>query len=152
MKVMDTAHECPLPYFLSRILRRFLKFVFESSWLLLWHTSYFGISNALHLVLLWTSFEKRVQSCNRGLVPTISQMALSKNILITKKASDADPDATSSSSSDFIPVGVQLESSWSPIKCLLLRKERGSLFYSCQNHSLFHAATIWSTDPCDSDG
>lgn len=29
-------------------------------------------------------------------------------------------------------------------------KHRGSLFYSCQIHSLFHAATIWSMDLCDS--
>lgn len=68
------------------------------------------ISNAFHLDrnLVWED--------NRGLVPTISQMAPNKNIPITKKASDAEPDATSSSSSNFSPVN--------PIKCLLLWKEK----------------------------
>lgn len=51
-----------------------------------------------------------------GLVLTISQMTLSKNILITKRASDAELGATSSSNGDLNPVN--------PIKCLLLRKER----------------------------
>lgn len=51
-----------------------------------------------------------------GLALTISQMTLSKNILITKRASDAEPGATSSSNGEAQPVN--------PIKCLLLWKEQ----------------------------
>ena len=63
---------------------------------------------------IWSCYEPclRIQACNRGLVPTLSPMALRMNILITKKTSDA----TSSSSSDFSPVN--------PIKRLLLWKEK----------------------------
>lgn len=109
----------------------------------------FGNIICIYLVLLWTSVAREVQSCNRGLVLTISQISLSKNILITKRASAAEPGATSSSKSDLSPVN--------PIKCLLLWKEQSwntgpASSCSCQNHSLFHAATIWDLHPSHSGG
>lgn len=70
-------------------------------------------------VLRGTSLEKRVQSCNRVLVPAVSRTVPSKNIPVTQKASDAEPDATSSSRSHSSPVN--------PSKRLLLWKESVSL-------------------------
>lgn len=133
----------------SGVWKDFYNLYFKSSSLLLRHRRYLGNVKCIYLVLLWTSFVRGVQSCNRGLVLTISQMALSKNILITKRASDAEPGATSSSNSDLNPVN--------PIKCLLLWKEQNwntgpASSCSCQTHSLFHAATIWYLDPSHSGG
>lgn len=129
------------------ILKDFYNLYFKSSSLLLCRRSI----KCIYLVLLWTSFVRGVQGDYRetGLVLTNSQIALRKNILITKRASDAEPGATSSSNGDLSPVN--------PIKCLLHWKEQKwntgpASSCSCQNHSLFHAATIWSLDPSHSGG